>query len=409
MSTRRTFLKRLSLLALSSTVPGFIASTVRAAPTNGDGHSDRKLVVVQLTGGNDGINTVVPYSDEGYARARKELRLATPDLLRIDDELGFHPAMKGMARLLDDGRFAVIQGVGYPNPSRSHFESMAVWHTARFDHQTDGSRDSSQGSELGWLGRALDGINLIRGRAPRSVYVGLDSSPALRGRHATTASFSHLRDLRLASHVPSELPSDQVATGGELTAFVRRSLLDAYTAANQLDEVAPGTNSATAYPSSKLASDLRLVSRMVKAGFDTRVYYVEQGGYDTHALQLPRHQALLAELSGALHALVDDLRNSQLLDSVAVLVFSEFGRRVAENNGRGTDHGTAAPVFVAGGKIRGGLVGRTPSLLDLADGDLKTHVDFRQVYATLLEDWLHVPSRDVLGGEFDQLSIFQQG
>jgi uncharacterized protein (DUF1501 family) len=338
--------------------------------------------------------------------------LPAKDLLRIDDRLGLHPAMGAMAKLLERGRLTIIQGVGYPNPDRSHFQSMAYWHTARFDPRTDGSRPENGGiDDLGWLGRALDARSSPQDKAPASVFVRLKSpSLAVRGALAATASFSGLDELILPPAIDATIIRDGGRTEGELDAFVRRSLVDAYTLADLLDASPRDRRPAVAYPSSQLAGRLRLVSRLIKADFGARVYYVEHGdgglSYDTHSGQLTRHERMLEELSGALGAFQSDLERSGLADRAVVLVFSEFGRRVAENASHGTDHGTAAPVFLIGGAIRGGLAGTTPSLTDLENGDLKTHVDFRRVYAAILEHWLWLPSQEPLGGGFEPLALF---
>jgi len=202
-------------------------------------------------------------------------------------------------------------------------------------------------------------------------------------------------------------PKRALAAGGEgLHAFVRRSMLDAYTTADRLKEAAAVKDSA-GYPGTALAERLRLIARLLKAGFGTRVYYTVQRSYDSHSVQLPEHARLLGELGGAVRAFLDDLKAAGLAERVAVLCFSEFGRRVAENGSVGTDHGTAGPVFLAGPGMRPGLVGATPSLLDLEDGDLKVGLDFRRVYASVLEDWLGLPSRPALGGAFERLSLFR--
>jgi uncharacterized protein (DUF1501 family) len=409
LSSRRSFFKSTALVALSPSVPAFLYRTARAAPARRD---ERILVVVQLTGGNDGINTVVPYADEGYARHRNVLRLPAKDLLRIDDRLGLHPAMGAMAKLLERGRLTIIQGVGYPNPNRSHFQSMAYWHTARFDPRTDGSRPEKGGiNDLGWLGRALDVRSSPQDKAPASVFVGLKSpSLAVCGARAATASFNGLDELILPPAVDATIMRNGDRPQGDLEAFVRRSLVDAYSVADVLDTSSRDRSPDAVYPSSTLAGRLRLVGRLIKAEFGARVYYVEHGdgglSYDTHAGQLPHHERMLDELSGALGAFQSDLEGSGLADRAVVLVFSEFGRRVAENASHGTDHGTAAPVFLIGGAIRGGLAGTTSSLTDLEDGDLKMHVDFRRVYAAILEHWLGLPSREPLGGAFEPLLLF---
>jgi uncharacterized protein (DUF1501 family) len=397
MLSRRSFFQSSTLLALAPTVPGFLARTARAAQPRPDG---RAVVVVELSGGNDGINTVVPDADEGYARHRQLLRLPPDRLIRINDRVGLHPALRDAGRLLEGGRLAVVQGVSYPNPSRSHFESMAVWQTARPDQRQRGGP--------GWLGRALGSGRGSADGSPASVYVGVEASPdALRG--APSSSLAHLDDLVVTSDVdprPAVLPP---GPGGDVLAFVRRSMLDAYTASDRLKEFARAEDPGAAYPGTALGHALRLAARLIKGGFGTRVYYTRHtnNGYDTHHAQLTTHAVLLEELAGALRAFLDDLRAARLDDRVAVLVFSEFGRRVQENASHGTDHGTAGPVLVAGGRVWGGLVGTTPSLLDLEDGDLKAGIDFRQVYATVLEDWLGLPAIPALGGRFDKLPLFR--
>ncbi|MBI3464475.1 MAG: DUF1501 domain-containing protein [Planctomycetes bacterium] len=397
MLTRRDFLKGSSLVALAPSVPAFLAQTAHAAESAKD---DRLLVVIQLDGGNDGINTVVPYADEGYARSRRKLRIATDQLIKINDQVGLHPSLRDAAQLLESGRLAIVQGVGYPNPNRSHDVSMAIWQTARFD------REDHMG--YGWIGRALDDVQRPAAGAPDSILLGNENLPAaLRGRKSITSALAHLDDLVLtdSSVAPPSIGRD--ATGNDLTAFVRRSALDAYTTAERFKDVAHAAGNDGQYPSTKLADRLRLIARLIKANFGTRVYYAIQSGYDTHYLQLPAHADLLRELCGALKAFLDNLASSSVADRVLVLCFSEFGRRVEENASLGTDHGTAGPVFLAGPDVNAGLHGATPSLTDLADGDVKMSVDFRHVYATVLEKWLGIPAKSALSGNSEHLPLFR--
>jgi uncharacterized protein (DUF1501 family) len=396
MLSRRDFLKTSSLVALAPSVPGFLAQTARAARPDRAG---RVLVVVQLDGGNDGINTVVPYADEGYARHRKALRLPQKEILKLTDRVGLHPAMRGAAKLWETHRLAIVQGVGYPNPNRSHFESMAIWQTARLKpREYDGP---------GWLGAAFDQGPRPADGSPSSLLIGLDSPPrALRSRRSLSSALAHLDDLVLAGDVHPKHAVAVAARENDLHAFVRRSMLDAYATADRLKEAATVRGDAAPYPESELAQRLRLVARLLKAGFATRVFYVVQPGYDTHYSQLPIHEQLLGNLSGALRAFLDDLAAARLAERVVVMCFSEFGRRVAENGSVGTDHGTAAPVLLAGPAVKPGLVGETPSLTELEAGDLKTHLDFRRVYATILEDWLGLPAGTALAGKFEPLALF---
>jgi uncharacterized protein (DUF1501 family) len=377
----------------------FLARSLRAAAPQRDG---RVLVVIQLSGGNDGINTVVPFKDEGYIKNRKALRLPENRLLKIDDKTALHPALSDAMKLLETKRLTIVQGVGYPNPNRSHDRSMAIWQTARFDPEEHKGH--------GWLGRALD-ID-----ASPSLFVGTTALPiALRGRRSAASALSRLEEFQLLGEaasvrtMASSATADDLPRGADATplAFIHRSFLDAYTTCDRLADVARVQDSGVNYPSSGLANRLQLIARLLKTGFAARAYYTSQGGYDTHAAQLQTHANLLREMGGALRAFLDDLGAARLAERVAVLVFSEFGRQVRENGSAGTDHGTAAPVLLAGGGVKSGLVGTAPNLLDLVGNAPKMTMDFRRVYATVLEDWLGVTSKDALGGAFERLPLFR--
>jgi uncharacterized protein (DUF1501 family) len=402
----RTGLQTSTLIALAPTIPGFLAQTARAVPARRDG---RILVVVQLNGGNDGINTVVPYADDGYARYRKTLLLPVNRLLEIDKEVGFHPAMGAAARLLEDGRLAIVQGVGYPNPSRSHFKSMAIWHSANVNLPKEDVVDAESKAVYGWIGQALDEGGKPADGAPAAQFIGSGSMPvALRSKRSVASAITRPEDSVLT--LPGGARHSTLTEGAgreDLAAFVRRSTLDAYATSERMGEVLRARDQGASYPASELAGQLRIIARLIKGGGGTRVYYTSQGYYDTHQEQLEPHADLLGELSGALKAFLDDLAAAKLAERVLVLCFSEFGRRVAENGSRGTDHGTAGPVLLAGPGVKAGLIGEAPKLLDLQDGDLKMSVDFRRVYASVLEDWLGLPSKPALGGSFARLSLFQ--
>jgi uncharacterized protein (DUF1501 family) len=391
MISRRDFLGRSALIALAPTVPLFLARSARAAAPRRDG---RVLIVVELNGGNDGINTVVPFKDEGYIKNRKQLRLPEKQLLKIDDQIALHPALGDAMKLLESKRLTIVQGVGYPNPDRSHARSMAIWQTARFDPEEHKS--------YGWLGRALDTD------AASSLFVGTTASPiALRGRRSASSTLSRLEEFHLTGDAAAARTMASSADADDLSSFVQRSFLNAYTTSDRLAEAAHVKEGGASYPSTGLANRLQLVARLLKSGFAARVYYTSQGSYDTHAAQLPTHANLLRELGGALRAFLDDLAAAKLADRVAVLVFSEFGRQVRENASAGTDHGTAAPVFLAGPGVQSGLTGTAPNLLDLVGNAPKMTMDFRRVYAAVLEDWLGVASKDALGGTFERLPLFR--
>jgi uncharacterized protein (DUF1501 family) len=276
---------------------------------------------------------------------------------------------------------------------------MAIWHSARLDPEAHGGQ--------GWLGRGLDGS---RDDRTAGLFVGNGPPPvALRGRRAVASALERIDECLLdhpAESSRSIVGQGEVQADGEgLVAFVRRSALDAYATADRIAALVRNRGDNARYPTTHLAERLHTVARLIKGGYTARVYYTVQEGYDTHAGQAPKHYELLSELSGALEAFVDDLAGSGLAERVLVLGFSEFGRRVAENGSAGTDHGAAAPIILAGPGVRAGLLGTYPSLTELENGDLKSHIDFRQVYSTLLEKWLGLPAEPALGGRFEQLAL----
>ena len=391
MLNRRALLRTSAFLSLAPVVPTFLARTARASGLERDG---RVLVVLQLDGGNDGINTVVPFGDEGYEKHRRGLRLPTDRLFKVGDGLGLHSSMRGAADLFEGGRLAIVQGVGYPNPDRSHFESMNIWQTARLGRPG--------GDVLGWIGRALDAGPL--GDGPAVIHVGDENPPrALSARRATSASFADASDLALALPAP---PRADESAEGDLAAFVNRTVTGAYATAAELEAATTrGADPSARYPDTGLSKRLGLIARSIKSGSPARVYYAIQPGYDSHAAQLPTHARLLGELAGALRAFFDDLAAAKLADRVVLMAFSEFGRRPEENGSLGTDHGTAGPIFLAGPSVRAGVFGKTPALGELEEGDLKWSTDFRSVYSTLLGRWLNLPAEKVLGGKFDALPI----
>ena len=393
MITRRHFLANSSLLSLSPIVPSLLMNSANAAEQESD---SRILVVIQLDGGNDGLNTVVPVSNDLYAKNRVDTRITASDAHKLNDDSSLHSSMKAAHSLFDDGRLSIVQGVGYPNPDRSHFRSMRIWQTTSFD--------DANHSGYGWLGRALD-TSRRPGSDASAVYVGTGTTPvALWARRANTLALSDEADLHL--RVPRGFDSIEDSPKGiaSIEQFVSRSVLSAYSTAGELSQ-RKTESSSVEYPDSKLASQLKLVSQLIRSDISTRVYYATHGGFDTHADQRFTHSQLLREFSSAVKAFLDELKSHQLDDRVLVLAFSEFGRRVKENASKGTDHGTAGPVFVAGSSVQSGLIGTSPDLSDLDDGDIKSQFDFRQLYATILDDWLNIPSENILGHSFERLPI----
>jgi uncharacterized protein (DUF1501 family) len=402
-----------SLLACGLSVPAFLARTAGAlAADRANDTGGRVLVVLQLDGGNDGLNTVVPYGDDLYRKHRPQLQVRSDQVHRIDDHVGLHPALSGPSQLLHDGRFAVVQSVGYPNPNRSHFESMRIWHAARLDPTSD---------TPGWLARSLDqGLARSGGDTP-ALHVSSSLLPqALYGGQRPVPSLLTLEQFRRRVGIPEGAGAagqraalDEVAgleRGGadSLLQFVQRTALISYTSSARLETVLGGKAAAAGYPDNNgLAQRFKLIAQLIKAGLGTSIYYTQLGGFDTHANQSGTHFGLLREMGDALKAFVDDLTKSGEAGRVLVLVFSEFGRRLTENASGGTDHGTAAPVLLAGGAVRAGLHGPYPNLEDLADGDPKHAIDFRRVYATVLDQWLACPSEPILGEKFEPLTLLK--
>jgi uncharacterized protein (DUF1501 family) len=390
MFTRRDFLKTSSLLALAPTLPVFLARTAAAGSPAKD---TKVLVVVQLDGGNDALNTVVPFADPNYAKLRPTLAVRQNDLVRLNDTLGLHPALRPLGGLLEAGHLAVVPGVGYPNPSRSHFTGMAVWHTARLD--------PADHSSYGWLGRALDPSSgascAVHGSVPN----------ALCGRRSRALALTGIEEMLLLNPGTARQASGQepVQADGQV-AFVRRQAVEGYAAADQLAALAHGP-AAASYPATEPGQKLQLVAKLLKADLGARVLYSVQAGYDTHAGQRFAHAALLGEFADAVAAFFKDLRAARLAERVTLMAFSEFGRTIKENGSAGTDHGSAGCVFLAGPGVRGGVCGTMPSLTDLDQGEPRMTTDFRRVYATVLEDWLGVAGRDVLSGHFERIALFR--
>jgi len=401
MFTRRQFLTRTlrssSLVALGSAVPSFVARTAQAAAPG----KDNILVVLEMTGGNDGLNTVIPYADDLYHKARPTLRQTRDVVVRLDDHVGLHSGMSGLRPLWEQGQLAVVQGVGYPNPDRSHFEAMDIWQSA----------DTQRLVKTGWLGRSA--LAFKGGAGVPLLHVGRVRLPlALAGAPdggAVSVNDRNSFRLDLSGDQPGqqarrrlleELAAPTAKAEDDLASFVRRRQVQTLTAVETLRELLEERDARTRGEDG-LARKLQLVAGLVARGFGTRIFYVSLDGFDTHASQGPAHKKLLTELADSVAGFFRTLKETGHDRRVRLLTFSEFGRRVAENGSQGTDHGAASCLFVAGPSVRGGVVGRHPSLKDLDVGDLKFHTDFRRIYATLLDGWLGCDSKTVLGARWD--------
>lgn len=433
LCTRREFLRTSALGgAISWTIPTFLANTfaslhAEAKDANNivTGKDGTILVVLQMAGGNDGLNTVVPYSNDYYHKARRRIGLDPKEVLKLDDNVGLHPNLKGFKELYDSGGLSVIQGIGYPNPNRSHFRSTEIWQTAS---------DSDKNESYGWIGRYFDnackgcdptvGINIGR-QMPQAfssahpMGIGLDSPKNYRfvsSEHAKKGEMDSeemtYREMNGLEHAEFEGDSIGAVHGptkhaGSPLDFIERTALDAQISSDKILAISRKVENHAKYPASELANSLKLVAQLIGGGLPTRIFYVSQGGYDTHSNQLNSHQRLMTDLGDSVKAFVDDLKAQGNFERVLVMTFSEFGRRVAENANNGTDHGAAAPMFVVGNKVKAGLQGKYPSLApaDLLNGDLKFTTDFRTVYAGVLEQWLKTKSEPILGKKFTPLNL----
>jgi len=387
---RRSFLKgSLAASAAAAALPMFFSRAAFAA-----GGSDRILVLLQLDGGNDGLNTVIPYGDDLYYRARPSLGIRPDQVVKLGEKEGLHPALAPLRACWDDGALGILQGVGYPDPNRSHFTSNDIWQTAS---TTPPERWN------GWLGRALDRVagNDVPG-------LQLDPGPlslALVGETVVVPSIADASRFRVEGRRDLLAAVSRRTRADGTAEFIRKSAAQAYRTSSRIEKALQTTESRAAYPQTALAQRLWQTARLIEAGMPSRVYALRLSGFDTHSRQAEAHAALMAELGGALGAFHADLKAHDLAGRVLVVTYSEFGRRVEQNRSLGTDHGAAAPMLVLGGKVRGGLHGKHPSLADLDDGDLRHGIDFRSVYATILDDWIGAPSKQVLRGGFPRVAF----
>jgi len=405
--SRRSLLARgLAGFSAAATAPAFLDLTSRVFA--GDADDERVLVVLQLSGGNDGLSMCVPFGSDAYYRARPRTAVPKGEVLGLTDDLGLHPELGELQALYGDGRVAVVQGVSYPNPNRSHFRSMDIWHTA----DERGRRVAT-----GWLGRAVDSACPKTANPTNVVNVGAQIPYALEAERNKPVSFEAAdayrwtgdpRDARAFEELNDGKAGDGDASGGgapDTLGWLHRVAVDARQSSDAVRRAARDYRAKANYPGSRLGADLRTVAALVHAGLKTRVYYVSFGGFDTHNGQANRYRNLMRQLDPALGAFWKDLRAQGLSKKVLMVSFSEFGRRVADNGSQGPDHGAAGPLLLFGDPAKPGLHGRPPSLTDLDRGDLKMQVDFRSVYASILEDWMRLDASRVLGDAFPKLPV----
>lgn len=398
--SRRDFLRNTSLASASLLIPRFLRAS--GTMSFADAGKPKILVVIQLSGGNDGLNTVVPFRNDIYYEKRPVIGLNPDELIKIADDTGLHPALSGLADLYHNGDAVIINSVGYPNPNRSHFRSMDIWQSGS---------DPNQYLHTGWLGRVLD-ATCTNDCVPPHFAVEVDDSLSLALKGETISGFA-VRDPRTLKKTGVNPFIDELAEGytgeGDIhdqVVYLHKVLSDAYESTGYLQEQAKIYSSQTEYPLTDLGKQLKAVAELIISGSETRIYYVSLSGFDTHAGQRGQQDRQLRVYSDALRAFCQDLKSNHVFQDTLVLTFSEFGRRVEQNASNGTDHGTANNVFVVGGGLRkAGIVNELPDLTDLDDGDLKYQTDFRSIYATILDRWLMADAGNILGGDFGYIDF----
>jgi uncharacterized protein (DUF1501 family) len=388
-------------LVLNRTSAALAAQALQG--TSGEKHPNRILVVLELSGGNDGLNTVVPYGDQAYYRARPKLAIQDRQVIKVADGFGFHPSMVGFERLYKDGLLAVVHGCGYEHPSLSHFSSMGYWHTGV----------PNGGEPLGWLGRLADNTydastrNLI-------VNLGNSQSLAVRSREHSPLVFDDPARFRregtdVEKRALAEL-SQPRATSNPALEFLSLTARNATESSDFVSRASATYRTPVDYGTGGgIGGNLQRVAALVAAGMPTRLYYVTYQGnsFDTHVQQADLHSRLLMYTADAVRGFMEDMNRLGRGEDVSVMIFTEFGRRVEENGSLGTDHGTATPMFVVGRGVKGGFHGQHPSLTDLDDGNMKMTTDFRRVYATMIKEWLgYEDTQAVLKGRFEPLGLF---
>lgn len=406
--TRRDLFVRGGVLAVGLMAPSWLSAIARSDVANlANGRKidpNNVLVVCQFSGGNDGLNTVIPYLDPKYRELRPTLGFNSDEVLKAADGLGFHPSMEGFADLFKKGQVAVINNVGYPNPNRSHFKSMDIWQSA----SPDGAL------KYGWIGRAFDKNCESGAKLDPIAALGLSTERplALTAKVASIPCFASLGDVQQmvgdpdAERMLREIQGMAGAEGSSVRQIqlANNTALDAISALKaNLSKFEPKND----YGDHAFGRGFKQIAQIIATSPQTRVIYLSVGGFDTHARQKESHATLMKGFSQAIAAFQAELEAVGKATNVTTLVFSEFGRRTYENGSEGTDHGKAAPMFLIGKNVKGGFHGARPDLTNLNDGDLQFKIDFRQVYATALDDWMGNDSKAILGGQFQTLDVFK--
>lgn len=394
---RRTFLHTGSLATASLLIPGF----VKAFERNGMVPQGNKvLVILQLSGGNDGLNTVIPIRNDDYYKARPRLGIAKDQALRLNDESGIHPILKTFKDLYEDGSLGILHGVGYPNPDRSHFRSMDIWQTGS---------SANEYLNTGWIGRWLDAQCAGCDKPTQALEIDDTLSLALKGDKLKGISLkdpSRLYSMSREKYFRELVSNHQTGQSEKSTDYLYKVLAETISGAEYIYEQSKLHPTAMNYPKSELGKSLQTIASLILSDINTKVYYVSIGSFDTHVNQQATQQRLFAEMNDAIHAFVSDLKANHRFNDVLLMTFSEFGRRVSQNASGGTDHGTANNMFmISGGLKQKGMLNPMPDLSDLIEGDLKYQIDFRNVYATVLNKWLNANDQNILSRRAEYLQF----
>ncbi len=366
--------------------------------------TDKILVVIQLSGGNDGLNTIVPYRNDIYYKSRPSIAIQSEKVLKLNDEVGLNPAMESLRALYDNGQMSIINNVGYPNPDRSHFRSMDIWQTAS---------ESTEYLNTGWIGRYLD-ANCAGNCVPyQALEIDDTLSLSMKGEKVKALSVQDPEKLykQVSGNFINKVAQNSAVQGHDNVAYLYKTLAETASSAEFLHSKRSAAQtkifrSTNQYPQGELGQRLKTISELVISGMPTNIYYVSISGFDTHFNQVNQQERLLKNYAESVNAFVNDLKKNDRFKDVAIMTFSEFGRRVKQNASGGTDHGTANNVFLMSENLkRPKVVNEAPNLTDLDEGDLKFSVDFRQIYASLLKDWLKTESKVILGKNFESLKL----
>ncbi|GAB2988196.1 DUF1501 domain-containing protein [Mucilaginibacter puniceus] len=396
---RRDFLKNTALISGAYMMPAFLKPLEAMAKGQLTGY--KNLVIIQLSGGNDGLNTIIPYGNDIYYQKRKTIAIHKPEIITLNDMQGLNPNLSALKEIYDQGWMSIVNSVGYPNPDRSHFRSMDIWQTAS---------DSDQFLTTGWIGRYLDSNCQTCKNPYTAIEVDDTLSLAMKGSNMKGIAVQDPNKLYQTTREPffKDMVNehDNAHLNEDNLGYLYKTMIETYSSADYIQKTSKVYNVTANYPTTAFGNQLKNVSRFINSGLQTRVYYVSLSGFDTHVGQQNQQGRQLKIYGDAVAALVKDLKQTGKLDDTLIMTFSEFGRRVEQNASNGTDHGTANNVLVFGGKLKKpGIFNEAPDLSQLDNGDLKYKVDFRDIYATLLDKWLDVNNSQILNKNFAGLGI----